>query len=887
MAHYITLHDSRFRRSHDYSFVPVFGLEKFLDDEEMVMTFKKVGKVQKAVHRYMDFTYRPTAFEHMCAYEFFEQIEVDYKSKYPKEQEHFELQEAHPLAGNKVATYRRFEAVPVFGWSWLPSTEGLGSLLEPVSESHPFWEKREEYCKRFLILFYPFRDRADLLSGGVATYQEKFREVVPYIDERMLEVANNIQNISNSLRSKMPDNILLDSTDLEEEIAADKEHQSNREDNDYTSLLSDMQSYLTSIGGDGSDNMTEEATAFEPKFVSYSNAGQISTSSEDAFAHAEAASIPDDVNRTTTQRPECRWRTTTDELNTLLMTTRTGTTENQCTTVDGSAESIIQYGKDRQLDPEQQLAFQIITATYVLTFYEEAASDPVLNFPRVEEEKEKLNQLAKPLNPESTDHLRLFVTGPAGAGKSAILQTMLAYCKQFSRNINHVFDDRTTIVMTSLTGSSAVSIGGDTTARVFGLRQATDEASQDEKMAFIDTRLCIIDEAGFMKYRLDLEKLSGRLQSITECRERKPFGSMHLVFLGDFHQLEPVGGDAIYEHKQSLFWESTLNCMVELHGTHRFQNCPVFSKLMPALRKGEISTEMRDLLNSRIVDGDKVKMPTTGELKYATYYNKTRADLNASAFKDYLKKNHSEATPQSVPKTAIVIKSNLSWSRNSNHLTPEQRQIFFQECDESINIDSNKKRADPFLCLYSGCGVMISDNIDVANGIANGTTAKFRKAILKEGATPSPIQVHQRWVNAIDIDDVDHLVLEWVDCDPFYTGTFKLYPKRGPYSTKYPIREMGVKSKVKARVYITHFPLLLNTATTGHKLQGKSVDILIVAEWHTALNWAYVVLSRVRSLDGLYLLKKIPDKIDFQPNANCVAMMDRLRSTILVTPPTN
>jgi hypothetical protein len=195
----------------------------------------------------------------------------------------------------------------------------------------------------------------------------------------------------------------------------------------------------------------------------------------------------------------------------------------------------------------------------------------------------------------------------------------------------------------------------------------------------------------------------------------------------------------------SLFWESTLNCMVELLGTHRFQNCPVFSKLMlmPEIRKGTVSSEMRKLLNSRVVDGDKVQMPTHGRLKYATHYNKTTAQLNASAFKDCLKKNHSGATPQSVPKTALMIKSKLSLAHNTNHLTPGQRQVFFQECDESINIDSNKKRADPFLCLYSGCDVMINGNIDVANGIANGTTARFRQAILNEGATPSPIQVHR------------------------------------------------------------------------------------------------------------------------------------------------
>ena len=79
-------------------------------------------------------------------------------------------------------------------------------------------------------------------------------------------------------------------------------------------------------------------------------------------------------------------------------------------------------------------------------------------------------------------------------------------------------------------------------------------------------------------------------------------------------------------------------------------------------------------------------------------------------------------------------------------------------------------------------------------------------------------------------------------------------------------------------------PLLVNHATTGHKLQGKTMDQLIIAEWSKMKNWAYVVLSRVRSLAGLYLLKAIPNDIDFRPDPRYLAMMDRLRETKLRTP---
>ena len=58
----------------------------------------------------------------------------------------------------------------------------------------------------------------------------------------------------------------------------------------------------------------------------------------------------------------------------------------------------------------------------------------------------------------------------------------------------------------------------------------------------------------------------------------------------------------------------------------------------------------------------------------------------------------------------------------------------------------------------------------------------------------------------------------------------------------------------------------------------------MVVEWSKTKNWAYVVLSRVRSLDGLFLMEPIPEKIDFKPSDDYIYMMDDLRKTILKTP---
>ncbi len=62
---------------------------------------------------------------------------------------------------------------------------------------------------------------------------------------------------------------------------------------------------------------------------------------------------------------------------------------------------------------------------------------------------------------------------------------------------------------------------------------------------------------------------------------------------------------------------------------------------------------------------------------------------------------------------------------------------------------------------------------------------------------------------------------------------------------------------------MNQIPANSNDATTGHKLQGMSKDVIIVLLWPTGglslmfKNWDNVVLSRVRTLSGLYLVEPI------------------------------
>ena len=61
---------------------------------------------------------------------------------------------------------------------------------------------------------------------------------------------------------------------------------------------------------------------------------------------------------------------------------------------------------------------------------------------------------------------------------------------------------------------------------------------------------------------------------------------------------------------------------------------------------------------------------------------------------------------------------------------------------------------------------------------------------------------------------------------------------------------------------MTQFPVNSNIATVGHKLQGQTKQHPIITSWNFEFkNWVYVVLSRVKKLDGLLLSNKLNEDL--------------------------
>jgi ATP-dependent exoDNAse (exonuclease V) alpha subunit len=79
---------------------------------------------------------------------------------------------------------------------------------------------------------------------------------------------------------------------------------------------------------------------------------------------------------------------------------------------------------------------------------------------------------------------------------------------------------------------------------------------------------------------------------------------------------------------------------------------------------------------------------------------------------------------------------------------------------------------------------------------------------------------------------------------------------------------------------MTQFPINLADAVTGHKLQGRTLDKVIVTAWPNMAimkNWEYTVLSRVKSRKGLYLFDKLDIHKSYAAKPEFKKFITRLR----------
>ncbi len=166
-----------------------------------------------------------------------------------------------------------------------------------------------------------------------------------------------------------------------------------------------------------------------------------------------------------------------------------------------------------------------------------------------------------------------------------------------------------TFLFTAYTGGAASLFGGVTISKAAFLSQQK-ALSLNDKNEWQDVQILIVDEVSFMSDKI-LEALDVKLKEIGN--RAKPFGGFSIIFAGDFCQLESVGStefDLMFSSLSSNQWDNCINAVIILDNVHCFKKDPEYGEMLKRMWNGNLSTEDRKRINTRVIWHNSLLLPS-------------------------------------------------------------------------------------------------------------------------------------------------------------------------------------------------------------------------------------------------------------------------------------
>lgn len=431
-----------------------------------------------------------------------------------------------------------------------------------------------------------------------------------------------------------------------------------------------------------------------------------------------------------------------------------------------------------------------------------------MSLPALSDEQQELFRLIE----DTGEHV--FITGRAGTGKSTLLQHFAWHTKK-------------QIAICAPTGVAALNVEGQTIHSLFrlpiGLIGDADIDQNDATRRILNAiETLVIDEISMVN--ADLMDAIDRSLRQARGRRGEPFGGVQVVMFGDPYQLAPVpprGDEARYvqDHYRSFWFFDAkvwaggsglsdqeglfqVDTRAELHvrelvQIHR-QSDDGFKSMLNAVRYGRVTAEIADVLNTQ-----GARTPP-------------------------------EPEPGEVPMITLATRNDIVNKINSQHLNalPGKEQTARAEVSGEFGRGEASLPAETELKLKVGAQVMFLRNDTAMSGEpprwVNGTIGTVTRIL------GSAVRV--------DIDG------EEVDVEPAVWERFRYAYDQ---NTKKLSRDVVAE--------FTQFPLRLAWAVTIHKSQGKTYEraIIDLGSGAFAPGQTYVALSRLTSLEGLYLSRAL------------------------------
>ena len=421
----------------------------------------------------------------------------------------------------------------------------------------------------------------------------------------------------------------------------------------------------------------------------------------------------------------------------------------------------------------------------------------------------------------------LFITGPGGTGKTMLIKHM----------VNHITEVKKNISVCAMTGCAAVllncnartlhSWSGIRIAR--GTKDAVVSSVLRNRKALSTWKKAkgiILDEVSM---------LSKKVFEIIEEIARKskmsslPFGGMQVVFTGDFYQLPPVGNDGEPDTElfcfESPIWNRVFKPENHIELTTMFRQIdPQYIDILLQIRTGELSEENKQVLNGYVKREYKISDECPPPTKLFPIRSKTDY-VNNGTFAKLIGKEYGFEFIKMVDCKTFI--------ESGKAIPADAIQRFKELSSEDIQHVIEQMIAStpcaPIVRLKKGASVMCTVNIDIEQSICNGSQGIVIDMI-ETGKVPIPVV---RFTNGIIKKITPHF---W-------------------QSEEYPSIGVG------------QIPLCLAWALTIHKIQGATLEMAEIDIGQSIFEYGqtYVALSRIKSLEGLYLSSFQPERIRANP----------------------